>query len=775
MSWDIRLEEYHIAIGRFGSLIAAHQKFSTSSKSIEIFSGSGNLICSMSWPTANGSVAQIGWSRDDLVVVSSTGFVRRYFNFEGDFDSFSLDLAPSQSVRDVCFSDTGVVVRLFDGSFIAVTNYETGTKRRFSLGEETTVTSWILGSETSIFVSSLSSIFELDFYSKPNLLCEESAHTLAVSENGNFMAYLCFPDNILKISTRDFNHVLAQKQFEVTPISIQWCSNDAVAVVFTDEIRLIGPSTASLTFYYDSTPVVRTEVDGAVILSDKKIEFLSTVDDATSSTFRIGSTSPSAILVDSIDQLENQSPRAGENLNMIKPSMGEALECTLRAASEEFDPYWQKKLLRAVVFGKSYLGPYNCDSYVSTCDSLRVLNAIRQPEVGLFLTFTQFQDLGKDALIEMLLKRKLHQLCYSICSFLNMSSETVYIDWACCKIKKNSEKSDSELLAAILDKIKPTMSFEKISMTAYQEGRTQLSATLLNHEPNANKQIPLLFQMELDELALTKAEESGNTDLLTYSLLVIQQKVTKGDFFRLLKYHKISQGVFIDKFVRHDEKLAKDFYYQIDELSEVSELHLLNVYKDVAARHDALGALAKNYKKQRVNETNARLVGENLSLLTLQDSLSKQLQEEFRGLTLNGTLLKLVELDQLKRAFSVQKQFKVAEKKLWWLVIDKLSEQENWVALYDFAKSKKSPIGYVPFFKKSIAKGEKRQAGIYVEMCGSQLGYEQKVNMLLEAEDYKKVLEEAFSKRDLDLIDQVESKGNSVIRNLCREYRERIR
>ena len=53
---------------------------------------------------------------------------------------------------------------------------------------------------------------------------------------------------------------------------------------------------------------------------------------------------------------------------------------------------------------------------------------------------------------------------------------------------------------------------------------SDLCPQLLDHEPKAAEQVPLLMKMKKDELALSKAIESGDTDLgetyfITYLLM----------------------------------------------------------------------------------------------------------------------------------------------------------------------------------------------------------------------------------------------------------------
>jgi vacuolar protein sorting-associated protein 16 len=118
--------------------------------------------------------------------------------------------------------------------------------------------------------------------------------------------------------------------------------------------------------------------------------------------FRIGSTSPSAVLLDAIDNLEKNSAKADEAIRLIRPHISDAVDGCIKAAGYEWDSYWQKRLLKvhfpifaftnvlAASFGKAFLELYNSDEFVEMCKVLRVLNAVRDPKIGLPVTYAQY-------------------------------------------------------------------------------------------------------------------------------------------------------------------------------------------------------------------------------------------------------------------------------------------------------------------------------------------------------------------------------------------------
>ena len=62
-------------------------------------------------------------------------------------------------------------------------------------------------------------------------------------------------------------------------------------------------------YYYDDPIVLISECDGVRILSNTTMEFLQRVPDSTVSIFKIGSTTPAALLYDALDHFDRRSAK----------------------------------------------------------------------------------------------------------------------------------------------------------------------------------------------------------------------------------------------------------------------------------------------------------------------------------------------------------------------------------------------------------------------------------------------------------------------------------
>jgi hypothetical protein len=378
-----------------------------------------------------------------------------------------------------------------------------------------------------------------------------------------------------------------------------------------------------------------------------------------------------------VEQLEMQSPKADDNIQLIRPNLVEAVDTCVNAAGQEFSVHWQKQLLKAASFGKSVLDIYNSDDFVDMCETLRVLNAVRFFEIGLPLSYEQYQRLSPSGLITRLLNRHEYLLALRISGYLRLPTDKIYVHWASAKVRLGSEDDDT-ICRKIVEKLsgKPGISFEAIARAAYDEGRGRLATELLNHEPRAGRQVPLLLSMEEDELALDKAIESGDTDLVYFVLHQLKRKLPLAAFFRVINTRPTATAL-VEASARkgdgdgvEDTTLLKDLYYQDDRRLDGAAVFVREALRQPESRTagDKLSLAAKllsDNTKEHAFELSA--LKEATTLLRMQEAFDRDLTDTFTGLSVNQTMFKLIRLGYHGRAKKIQSEFKVPEKVAWWI------------------------------------------------------------------------------------------------------------
>jgi hypothetical protein len=113
---------------------------------------------------------------------------------------------------------------------------------------------------------------------------------------------------------------------------------------------------------------------------------------------------------------------------------------------------------------------------------------------------------------------------------------------------------------------------------------------------------------------------------------------------------------------------------------------------------------------------------EHLRLLAFQQTLQTEADTTnpvpYVGLSLNETIRQcLIHPTWAKKAEKLRTDFKVSDKRWWYIKLKALTETRNWEQLELFSKSKRSPIGIEPFADHLIATGNTRQALNYIPKC----------------------------------------------------------
>ncbi|RYP08276.1 hypothetical protein DL764_002010 [Monosporascus ibericus] len=768
---DLDLDNYIVAGAPYGGAIAIYRdetkivsyRASQSSKpSIDIYSCAGKLLKSIAWD--KGSIKGLGWSEDEkLLVVGYDGTVRCYYGLQGDFTQFSLGREAEEfGVQSCRFYDHGMVALLTNNSLITVSSYDEPRPKALAAPPEGEVHAWTIippSFTLSLTVEALLSIGKT-IYVVDATDCEDRfldigpfSH-ISVSPNGKFAA-LYAVDGKAHVITADFQSRLSEhdSKSQITPTYLQWCGNDAVVIAWEDEVNVVGPNNAGASYVYEGRVHVIPDHDGVRLLTNEVCDFLQKVPDVTDEVFRYGTESPASVLLDAVEQLENQSPKADDNIQLIRPNLVEAVDTCVAAAGHEFNIHWQKQLLKAASFGKSVLDIYNSDDFVDMCETLRVLNAVRFYEIGLPLSYEQYQRLTPEGLIGRLINRHEYLLALRIAGYLRLSTDRIYVHWASAKVRIGAEDDDT-ICRMVVERLagKPGISFEAIARAAYDEGRGRLATELLNHEPRAGRQVPLLLSMEEDEIALDKAIESGDSDLVLFVLVQLRKKLPLAAFFRVINARPAATALFESSAAREgDNALLKDLYYQDDRRVDGAGVFVREALHQPDARTagDKLALAAKLLSDSREHGFEVAALKDATTLLRMQEALDRDLTDSFTGLSVNETLFKLIRLGYHNKAKKIQSEFKIPEKVVWWIRLRALVAKRDWNEIEEIAKSRKSPIGWEPFFNQTLQAGNQRLAATFIPKC-TNLEPGEAIKMYEKCGMRVKAAEEAVKARDAD-------------------------
>lgn len=248
---------------------------------------------------------------------------------------------------------------------------------------------------------------------------------MCVSSNGRMIAI--FDENMnLIVSTRDFQTQLSNFKVKAKkqPLSMKWCGSDAVVLLFNNDQIIVASNNEFIPYPYTSINssskdrariILIHEIDSLRILTNNTCETLSVVPYFTEDIFSYGSLAEAALLYDSYEEFQNGDARADSNRRKIPDDrMEDAVMDCLRAAKHELEILeYQVKLLKACKYGKLFIKDqeqFACDEFVDACKFLRVLNNIRTSDIGMPLTYEQFEILTPEVVVQRLIHRKKHLL-----------------------------------------------------------------------------------------------------------------------------------------------------------------------------------------------------------------------------------------------------------------------------------------------------------------------------------------------------------------------------
>ena len=116
----------------------------------------------------------------------------------------------------------------------------------------------------------------------------------------------------------------------------------------------------------------------------------------------------------------------------------------------------------------------------------------------------------------------------------------------------------------------------------------------------------------------------------------------------------------------------------------------------------------------------AKATEEQLALLAEQQKLEENTGHPcFVDTSVSDTIYNLVCLatdnqGYLKSALSIQKKFKVPEKRYYHLKVKAMAETGQWKHLHEFSQEKKPPIGFRPFAEACLRQKQLQEAERYI-------------------------------------------------------------
>ncbi|QDZ21614.1 vacuolar protein sorting-associated protein [Chloropicon primus] len=544
---------------------------------------------------------------------------------------------------------------------------------------------------------------------------------MSLCPNGQLLAAINEDGELLVVST-DFQQFLTEFQTDMDeePDQLVWCGVDSVVARWEEELVMVGPYGDCVKYTYDDGVILIPECDGVRILSDNVVDFLYRVPDCMVEIYRPGSTAPSALLYDARQHFDNQTARADENLRTIGDQLVDAIDKCLEAAGYTFDVMEQKSLLRAASYGHVFCAEYPKDKFREMCQAIRVLNSVRDAQVGIPLTLLQYQALTPQVLVSRLANSHHHLLACRVAQYSGIGIERVLHHWAKIKILKGDGITDQDLCDVIVSKLQSChgSSIAGVASYAFQRSRKKLAAMLLEFETRVSKQVPLLLEIGELQRAIDKAIESGDADLVYYTLFFVKQRISLQEFLELVNHRPQASSLFISYCKKTESDSLKTVLQSMgkhEDIASTTFAEILSENNPIEANDDpnkfanlvsGLQRTADLYTFTKEHAFESRACIEYAKLLKTQRKLQDTSSHtQYTGLSVAESMSQCIMLGNARALTQLKSDFKITDRQFWFLKIRTLSNAHDWNTLADFAQEKKSPVGYLPFYEAAKEKG----------------------------------------------------------------------
>lgn len=349
---------------------------------------------------------------------------------------------------------------------------------------------------------------------------------------------------------------------------------------------------------------------------------------------------------------------------------------------------------------------YDPSEFIDACVQLRTLNIIREQDVGLPLTIKQFNLIGINKILDRLISLELFSLAIKLSNHLSLDVDSgrnkVLKEWALYKVRQN-EYDDEKVANDIVKKIGNTngISYSEIANLAVEFNRKNLAFFLLNYENKSTDQVDLLLKLGNKEEALEKAIESGNTNLIFKVILSKHyQEYPPKILGSILKLTPQAYSLY-EKYLKETDRFELTNFYHAEERNEDRGFCFLKESfdnrNDLVGKNNELHMALESFRLAG-NDFMASATEEQQRLIARQKKLGEKLKqlegpENVVGWPLYDTIEILINFKLYKQADDLRKDFKMSDKKYWFLKINVLAKTADWIELQNFANIRKSPIG----------------------------------------------------------------------------------
>ena len=360
---------------------------------------------------------------------------------------------------------------------------------------------------------------------------------IAVSFSGNFVATYSQNGTVTVYSVSDLVQdpplvkpvESSSLDIGISPRQLAWVGDDCLCLSFSDSgarrnVLFLGGVGGSWSPYEHDSPVhMCSDLLSASLITASRFQVIQRVSQPLVN-IASNSASPEALLLNGFSTHLANDIQCESVVRSVKDQMDKAVNGLCEAAAFETpvikDHHQIETFLKASIFGRQFSQMstvVGSSLFVNAAGLIRVCSALNDPAIGIPISVPQLMAMGPRGglLIDMLAGRGLFLLGIRIAKWLGVPYTVVINRWACFLIASSDHLPDRELCDIITLRTPSNHSLSEIARFAFKEvGRKNLATLLLEREPNVTQQVELLLNLDSDELAIQKALNSEDVDLI---------------------------------------------------------------------------------------------------------------------------------------------------------------------------------------------------------------------------------------------------------------------
>ena len=644
---------------------------------------------------------------DDLIVLTDRGAIFKYSQQEEIFNFNISNNYPNFLILKECFYENGVVILTTNGDLLNIYNFE--KVEHYHHFES-------IGKPKSLFVISPKNfndinilIFIVTFEGNYIIANHEqfyevklSIPLIAASINySNDKIALLQEDMKLIITNINLNQIYYEYIIDMSLnefLTLNWAGNYLPIVCSSDTV-LICPEESShqSSHIVNSSPILFNQCDSLFILTSSGSSRILIIPNYISELFSNKFTKLPNLLCQIFDnRLKFPFFEQLNKLNTDIELINQSIEIILDAAEFIEDKGSQQFFLNCVCFLHTYYFKGEGNLLNKHLFKIKVLNLLRE-KTYMPITSFQLNEISFLNIIERLCNRNMHLLAVEIAKLTNSNLNFISSSFSKYIIKNNFE--DEKVLSILTSY--DFIDFSTSSNIALNYNRESLAKLLLNYEKSLSQKAKLFAKMEQWVEAINFASNTCdlNTlfDVLNNSLkssLIdnVNSAIAQNPnalFLLINFYYLISSNRFKD--ILNLIPINSSFYY------------VNSIYYLIESNNYISFSSLQNLKE--LNDIQKDIV-ENIGNRTLI------------GLSLNETIMKLIELDLIQIVKGLIKKCQIDQKKFTLLRIHSLCRSNKWISLNKYGSKKKRKSFWPLIIEFCLKYGNQENALSFIEEVG---------------------------------------------------------